>query len=705
MANPIQSKKPPVAPGAAFDPWLLWVALRRHWAWVLSSGLVLAVIGATVVFFTFEPEYEATHILQANRSYVLNKEMADNSKDLAKNDRAIILSPEVLGEVLADPALKSVPSLSKEATRESEIRRRIKISNGGSEDLLMITYRDPDRNQVANVANAIAEEYKTERRKYDDLQLRELEKSLLQPISQARGTLEAARKAYEDLSKKVYGKSPFSTSPDSLGGESLLNQDRRTLVDLDLREVSLNSALTTKQGELSQAAYQTFSDHEIKDFVNSDEAVQKLQAKIQFNEEEIRSYEQREMQLLRAERIKELKRELASWEKELEKQKNLMRSKAEEVLRERATKRLTQEVKGIEAQIEDLKARRQALSAQVDQETARLEKNGVETADLAFAHKKLNYESEYYDKLNDRLLTLRAEMGRGSTVTSRSVAQTPNLPIEETPIKKILMVAVAAFMFPFALAVLWEFHAKRITNADAINSNQLIPILGEIARIPTSRKRSTGHRLFEESIDAMRANLLFKMEEVRTIAVTSAVSGEGKSSVTFQLASSIARCTGEKVLVIDADLRNPDQHDLFGLELGPGLCKLLTGEAMLDKCIDSSDSELVHLLTAGRLDSNPHNLLTRTKFENVLRQVTARYRYVLVDTAPVLPAAETLTITATCDATLLCAMRDVSQAEHVKRTFRRLEETGSNVIGAVFSGVPARIYAARYGDYRYAQST
>lgn len=110
------------------------------------------------------------------------------------------------------------------------------------------------------------------------------------------------------------------------------------------------------------------------------------------------------------------------------------------------------------------------------------------------------------------------------------------------------------------------------------------------------------------------------------------------------------------------------------------------------------------MLSAGRLDSNPHNLLTRSKFEDILEQVKGRYRYIIVDTAPVLPASETLAVTSACDATLLCAMRDVSLAEHVKRTFRRLEESGANVIGAVFSGVPARIYAARYGDYRYIQS-
>ncbi len=361
-------------------------------------------------------------------------------------------------------------------------------------------------------------------------------------------------------------------------------------------------------------------------------------------------------------------------------------------------------IEDLAGQIESLTAKREKMQADIDSEKERLEKFSGETAELYFVRAQVDEDAEALSKARNRRIAMELEQGRGPSITTRSEAKQPTAPMEEAPLKKIIMMAGLAFFLPFVLAVFIEFRAKRITSAEGIDANQLIPILGEIARIPSGRKRSTGHRLFEDSIDAMRANLLFKADDVRSIAVTSAISGEGKSSIAFQLASSIARATGESVLVIDADLRNPDQHDLFGVELGPGLCKLLTGKALLDKCIDSSENDSVHLLSAGRLESNPHNLLTKSSFGSVLEQAVARYRYVVVDTAPVLPAAETLTVTAACDATLLCAMRDISQSEHVKRTFRRLQESGANVIGTVFSGVPARVYASRYGDYRYARN-
>ncbi len=178
---------------------------------------------------------------------------------------------------------------------------------------------------------------------------------------------------------------------------------------------------------------------------------------------------------------------------------------------------------------------------------------------------------------------------------------------------------------------------------------------------------------------------------------------EGKSSVASQLAISLAKASESSVLIIDADLRSPDQHELFGLDSTPGLCNLLAGKATFDECVNTSLGDLVHVLPAGRLDANPHNLLTKKNVEKLFAEARQRYQYIVVDTAPVLPAAESLSVTAAADGTLLCAMRDVSRTDHVRRTQRRLEAAGANVLGTVFSGVPSREYAYRYGDYRYAR--
>ena len=144
----------------------------------------MAILGAIVVVSSVVPEFEATHILQTSSDFVLSSDLVGVPKDLAKNELPLIMSPVVMDEVLADPALSSVPSLSDPETREREIRKRLKVSSEGTVDRLLITYRDTDKEQVAKVANAIAQSYVQERRRYDDRRLLNLEKSLVQPLEQ-----------------------------------------------------------------------------------------------------------------------------------------------------------------------------------------------------------------------------------------------------------------------------------------------------------------------------------------------------------------------------------------------------------------------------------------------------------------------------------------------------------------------------------------
>ncbi len=179
------------------------------------------------------------------------------------------------------------------------------------------------------------------------------------------------------------------------------------------------------------------------------------------------------------------------------------------------------------------------------------------------------------------------------------------------------------------------------------------------------------------------------------------MSGEGKSSVASQLAISLAKACGKTVLLIDADLRSPDQHDIFGLDMGPGLAKVLTGEVELKDAVDGSLGDLVHVLPAGRMGMSPHRLLNASAIRDLLDEALQHYSFVVVDTAPVLAAGETLAIASETDATLICIMRDVSRTDTLVRSSLRLEAAGANLVGTVFSGVPARQYAYRYGDYRY----
>ncbi len=102
----------------------------------------------------------------------------------------------------------------------------------------------------------------------------------------------------------------------------------------------------------------------------------------------------------------------------------------------------------------------------------------------------------------------------------------------------------------------------------------------------------------------------------------------------------------------------------------------MTGEAKLEDAIDRSLGDLIHVLPAGRMDQSPHRLLNASAIRDMFDQALQKYAYIVVDTAPVLSAGETLAVASETDATLLCVMRDLSRVDTVVRCSRRLEAAG-----------------------------
>ncbi|QDV26808.1 polysaccharide biosynthesis tyrosine autokinase [Aureliella helgolandensis] len=705
MQNPATAKN---ASPPAFDPWLLWIAFRKHWGWVLPMGFLFASAAGLAVWSQFVPEFEATHIMEANRDYVLAQSLHNTSRDLARSERQLITNALVLDPVLADPALKKAPSLSNPLTAERQIRKRLSIGNAGTDNLLTISYRDTDKVMAAAVCNAVAESYLQVRRRFDDERMGNVEAWLVQPIEQWKRNVESLRANLAELTKSANGYDPFKESSPRERDASQMVQVRSELSNIEAEKTVTRGRINALQSQAdnpSEEKLPPLNPRDIDYLVAEDSQVQKAKLALEDVKTKIRNIEREERQELFADRYARLKEDVPRLEEDIRNAEVAARpqviSTLQGLVAEREALKRAEQIEEFQLQLDELDIRQAALQKEYEVEKSRLEKQGGETAEIFFAREDYEQAAEILSQLNNRLATLRTERGRGSSVSTMAAAKVPSWPIEEIPFKKVIMAGGAAFLLPFALALLLEFRMKRLTHVGGIEAQNLAPVLGEIARIPGGARSTQGHRLFEESIDALRANLLFKLEGARTIAVTSAMSSEGKSSVASQLAISLAKTSQTTVLLIDADLRSPDQHDLFGLPNEPGLCKLLGGQSKLSDCIDKSLGDLVHVIPAGRLHANPHNLLTKSKMEKLFADLESEYRYIVVDTAPVLPASETLAATSACDATLLCAMRDISRTDHVKRTQNRLLASGTNVIGVVFSGVPSSDYAYRYGDYHY----
>jgi capsular exopolysaccharide synthesis family protein len=239
--------------------------------------------------------------------------------------------------------------------------------------------------------------------------------------------------------------------------------------------------------------------------------------------------------------------------------------------------------------------------------------------------------------------------------------------------------------------------------------------VGEVTSLPRKIKRSSNQengahwelQLFEESIDGLRTylSLVNSLQDMKVLAVASAISREGKTSLAAQLAISMATSTGEPTLLIDGDLRSPDIHRIFGIDRGPGVVEVLKNGVPVESAIDDSFSEQLHLLPAGRCESSPHRMVGNGKFAAMIKRLREKYRHIIIDTPPILAASEALVMARAADATILCVRRDFSRVDQVQDAYSRLQGAGVNTAGAVLNGVPSRQYAYRYGSYYFEQGS
>jgi capsular exopolysaccharide synthesis family protein len=164
---------------------------------------------------------------------------------------------------------------------------------------------------------------------------------------------------------------------------------------------------------------------------------------------------------------------------------------------------------------------------------------------------------------------------------------------------------------------------------------------------------------------------------------------------------SLARASGQRTLLIEGDLRSPQMHKRFDIAHGIGLIDVLTGHCSAEEAIVSNLTRSFDVLPAGKLSANPHTLFGGEQFPELIAELKKKYRYIVLDTPPLLAASEALVLSKIADGALLCAMQDVSRTPQLRLAHQRLLASGTNVLGAVLNGVPVGQYLSLYGDYRY----
>lgn len=206
--------------------------------------------------------------------------------------------------------------------------------------------------------------------------------------------------------------------------------------------------------------------------------------------------------------------------------------------------------------------------------------------------------------------------------------------------------------------------------------------------------------LVSEAYRTLRTNIQFLSLDnpIKTIVITSAGPGEGKTTSVINLGITMAH-SGSKVLLIDADLRKPAFHKIFRIYNQLGLTNVLVSELDYKERVLSTNIEGLEILPVGVIPPNPSELLASNKMKQLLNDVSKDYDFVLVDTPPAAVVTDASVLAAVADGTILvCASGQVS-IDGAKRAKELLENVNANIIGVILNKIP--INRKSYSQYYY----
>ncbi|MFZ5828912.1 MAG: polysaccharide biosynthesis tyrosine autokinase [Planctomycetota bacterium] len=708
----------PPQPNNGLNAKFFLTAALRWWKWALPAGVVLAAVGCGVIYWNFRPEYEAVRWLRIrDRAPYIAFRTDRDSGQFVTNQLELLRSPLVLGPVLENESVATLPELAATGDRIDWLRKGIQVRSVGGSEYFTVSFRSTNPQNAFAILNAVVESYENRYETLESKDSAELVQKLGNVLELQEGEVRKQREKVRNLHiSATGGEDPFKPGTAIPLRPPLLTQLQGQLataeLDLKLLEASLDAA-----GKKEPPVASEVSDEDMLKALMAHPVYPQQAEMLRQNEARLHEHATKlvggtghpNAKMLAA-TIEEQRSQLA----EIEKQVRL--AALEQI---NSTAKLTQQaaVDDLASQLERQKLLVSFLKEQCDKEIANKAKDREETLELEFARADLARAEEVYSIVAGRLLALNTEKEAPARVEAVRLEadKPPTRPLESLPTKHLALIALAGLFAPFGLAIAWETLIRRVSSADQVQRDANLPVVGEIAQLPSRTRNLLGRfssrsdhdlALFEESIESLRTCLVLSqsLKDARVLAVTSAVQSEGKTSVAVQLAVSIARASGRPTLLIDGDIRSPDVHRVLELRNAPGLGEVLANKSELKDALQTEWSPHVHVLSAGHIGISPHRLFGSGRFRKLIERVRERYRFVIIDTPPVLAAGEALVMAGAADATLICAMKDSTRIERLRITHQRLIGAGANPIGVVLSGVGTRSYAYRYGSYPYGRN-
>ena len=704
---------PPAESQAGYGHLVDYLRVLHKRRWTAATAFLLVVVSVTVYTFTVTPIYEARTrlLIEADNPNVIDfKEVIDEQgakADYYQTQYNILQSRALARKALEDLKLwgnehfavdtgtsmfsgwfggDDQPAAAADGAETVEqshaidrFLENVTVVPIRNSRLVDVKYRLSDPDLATKVVNAIAKNYIEQNLEYKFLASKEASDWLGERLAEQRKEVEAAETALQRYREQ---------------NEAISLEDRENIVVQKLTD--LNGAVTQAKTDRfqKQALY-----NQLQSLVKEKAGLDTFPAVLS------NSY------------IQQQKGELAQLQSQHRQLSERLGEKHPDILKVRSAIELAQAkldgeigkvVQSVRNEYQAALAKENSLIAALNQQKGEALTMNRKAIDYGVLERDVQSTKQIYESLMQRAREtgVSAEL-KSSNIRVVDRAERPQSPVTPRKALNLSLALVSGLMLAFGLAFFFEYVDSRIKSPDEITAYLGLASLG---MVPALKPNSwTGHEPlisngvppnFAEAIRAVRTNVLFSSAEEgsRSLVVTSTGPGEGKTLVATNLAISFAQA-GQRVLLIDADMRRPRVHDMFKQRQEPGLSNLMVGHASPSAAIRKSGVSGLWVLTAGRLPPNPAELLGSKRFRDFMKSLGEHFDSVVVDSPPIMAVTDAAIAASSASGIVFVVGAEMTSRQAAKAAIDQLQRGRPSFVGAVLNRVELERNAYYYSSY------
>jgi len=692
------------------------LALAWQARWLLLLTVLTGIGGSWLLLQRVEPKYTSRSriYIERNLPRILTGDMQfGNSASFLYTQAELILSTPVLVAAAEAPENANLETFRTADNRVGLLREQLDVQVGKIDDIINVMIELPVAEDAAQIVNSVVDAYISkyaEQRRTNTIEVLNILRSEKQrrdvELDQRLKALEEFRSQNAALAVQVGAENVITKRFASLAAEL----DRVELLLLNAKAVFHRTKQMFETPSLRPFLMELASgQNSIAQDIRI-ENQQQLGLEKQIQDIELAINELRATWGDGHTRVKLSLQAKTVLEARLEKQQAAVEKRKETIL--------SAYLETVSQEYQLLEQQREGLQRSYDEQFQLAIQVSSKAAKLATLQEALARTIRLVDILDERIkeVNLTEDVG-AMNVSIMEVALPDSIPSYPIRTRFLALGALLGGLAGFGLAWLRDLMDHRLKSIDEIMAALQLPVLGalplsnkrkdrhETGRIVLTKPRSTA----AESFRTLRTAIHFGLtrDEAKVIALTSPSPGDGKSTVASNLAITMAQ-SDQKILLIDADMRKPRQHEIFEIDAEQGLSSVLAERRPAAELIRKTEIDTLDILVCGKCPPNPVELLNNGYFSELLKELLQTYDKVVIDAPPIVPVADARIICAQTDATILVLRADHSTRRISLFARDELWRVRAQRIGVVINAVPGRNktkYASGfgygYGSYGY----